>query len=540
MNKITFSRVFGVAIALFAGTIFISLLTDFRLFSSAGFIPRALCGEWTGGLIALHNFSDFFIWASYLAIPIVLIKFANKRAHELPFPHLFWLFGLFIIACGTTHLIDIILFYEPVYRISGVVKLFTAAASVGTVFALVKVLPAALAMKSPESLQVEINERKKVEAQLREREKQLSDAQNIAKIGNWRWDIENDTVTWSDEMYRIFGYKPREVPVSYQSYIDRVHPDDKENTISMIAKSLELKKPFEFFEKIICTDDSIKILHSRGEVITDPQGNAARMIGICQDVTFAKQQENELIRTRNELENRVNERTKELIKINEELQKEISERKKAIELTESALKEKEILLKEVHHRVKNNLQIISSLISLQSNQVNDTKLTDFFNQTKNRIQSIALVHEKLYKTRELSSINFEDYLNDLLLNISETFSNGKSNVQIKTEVEDIPLTIDAVLALALIINELVSNSFKYAFPDSDKGEIYVSLKKADETIYTLILRDDGAGFSEKTDIENTKTLGLRLVYNLVKQLDGTITLNSSRGTEYIITFPNSM
>jgi hypothetical protein len=163
MNRITFSKVFGAAIALFVGIIFFSLLTDFRIFSSEGFIPRALCGEWTSGLIALHNFSDFFIWASYLAIPVILVKFANKRAHELPFPHLFWLFGLFIIACGTTHLIDVILFYEPVYRLSGIVKFFTAAASVGTAFALVKVIPSALQLKSPETMLAEINERKRVE-----------------------------------------------------------------------------------------------------------------------------------------------------------------------------------------------------------------------------------------------------------------------------------------------------------------------------------------------------------------------------------------
>src|SRR3972149_1584049 len=110
MNRITFSKVFGGSLILLVLTVLISLLTGFRLFSPAGFVPRAQCGEWTSSLIALHNFSDFFIWASYLTIPIILVKFAYKRQHELPFAHLFWLFGLFIIACGTTHFIDIILF----------------------------------------------------------------------------------------------------------------------------------------------------------------------------------------------------------------------------------------------------------------------------------------------------------------------------------------------------------------------------------------------------------------------------------------------
>jgi PAS domain S-box-containing protein len=345
MNKITFSRVFGVAIGLFVITILISLLFNYPLFSPSGFIPRALCGEWTNELIALHNFSDFFIWASYLAIPIILVKFANKRAHELPFPHLFWLFGLFIIACGTTHLVDVILFYEPVYRLSGVVKLFTAAASVGTVFALVKVIPNALELKSPETMLVEINERKRVEQQLREREKQLSDAQKIAKIGSWRWDIESNKVSWTDELYRIFGLKPQGSAVSLEFYLQHVHPEDRETTEKTIKRSLQILRTFSFYERIIRPDGEVRILHSQGEIITDSDGRAVLMIGTCQDVTLAKEQEEELKRTRDRLEERVNERTEELTKINAALQLEIAERKKAIEITEAALREKKFFLK---------------------------------------------------------------------------------------------------------------------------------------------------------------------------------------------------
>ncbi|OGU73168.1 MAG: hypothetical protein A2V93_09370 [Ignavibacteria bacterium RBG_16_34_14] len=537
MNKITFARIFGGVIILFVLAILISLFMGFRLFSSAGFIPPSLYGEWSNGLIALHNFSDFFIWASYLVIPIVLIKFANKRAHELPFPHLFWLFGLFIVACGTTHLIDIILFYEPVYRLSGVVKLFTAAASIGTVFALVKVIPSALFLKSPETMLIEINERKIVERQLREREKQLSDAQKIAMIGSWRWEIESDIVAWSDELYRIFG-KPQNQPVNYESYIHSVHPDDRENTMEMIARAIQIKKPFDFFEKIIRPDGVVRILHSRGEVITDSEGKPIRMIGTCQDVTTAKEQEEELRRTKDELEIRVKERTQELLKINEELQKEIMERKKAIENTEAALREKEILIKEVHHRVKNNLQIISSLISLQSNQIKDKEMGHFFEQTKNRIKSIALVHEKLYKSRDLSSINCEEYLNELINNVYETIKTESSNVFLRIEIEKIFISIDFAISLALIINELASNSLKYAFPNNRKGQIYVSLKQEDEAKFILVLRDDGVGFTKEVNLNNTNTLGLRLVNVLVEQLGGTISVNNSKGTEYIITLSN--
>jgi signal transduction histidine kinase len=127
----------------------------------------AVCGEWSSSLIWLHNASDFLIWTAYLAIPVVLFRFAYRRREELPFRQVFWLFGLFIIACGTTHLMDIVLFYYPMYRLSGAVKLVTAAASWGTVMALVPIIPRALSMRTPEALEREIHVRERAEAEVR-------------------------------------------------------------------------------------------------------------------------------------------------------------------------------------------------------------------------------------------------------------------------------------------------------------------------------------------------------------------------------------
>ena len=139
-----------------------------KLTDTTGFMPRRICGLWSPELIRLHNISDLLIWLAYLAIPLVLVTFAYKRRHELPFHQLFWLFGLFIVACGTTHLMDIVLFYWPAYRLSGIIKLITAAASWGTVLALIPIVPRALAMRSPETLQQEIDERQRAEAQVRQ------------------------------------------------------------------------------------------------------------------------------------------------------------------------------------------------------------------------------------------------------------------------------------------------------------------------------------------------------------------------------------
>lgn len=148
----------------------------FDLFNTWRFVPRAQCGQWTQGLIYLHNISDFFIWAAYVAIPVVLVSFAYRRRDELPFRQLFWLFGLFIVACGTTHLMEIILFYKPVYVLAGWVKLITAAASWGTVLALFHVVPRALQMKSPDVLEHEVALRV---AELNELNLQLAEANAV-------------------------------------------------------------------------------------------------------------------------------------------------------------------------------------------------------------------------------------------------------------------------------------------------------------------------------------------------------------------------
>jgi PAS domain S-box-containing protein len=535
MSKMTFSKVFGGSFAILVIAILISLISGFSIFSSDGYIPIAQCGEWTSGLIALHNFSDFFIWASYITISIILIKFAFKRQNELPFTHLFWLFGLFIIACGTTHLIEVVLFYYPVYKLWGVIKLLTAAASLGAVFALIKVIPPAREMRSPESFKKELNEKAKIEEQLRNQERQLATAQKIAKVGSWEWNIHSNHVNWSDELYRIYGLKPQEVEITYKSFLEKVIPEDRNNIQTRIQKSYQTKEPFSFYERIMRPDGTIRILYSQGEVITDEKGNIVKMVGACQDVTGVKEQEVELRRTKDELELRVKERTEELEKINIALQKEINEKKKAIEKSDTALKEKEILLKEVHHRIKNNLQVISSLINLQTSQIHDPDLLKFCTQTKNRIRSIALIHEKLYRSGNLSNVDFGEYVKELMDNINETYK-SEAWVTINIDVQNIFLSVDTAILLGLIINEIATNSFKYAFKDGRRGELIISLIPEDANRLKLTIKDNGIGFPKEIDFRNTSSLGLQLVNVLVSQLEGEISLDCREGTKFEIIF----
>lgn len=203
---------------------------------------------------------------------------------------------------------------------------------------------------------------------------------------------------------------------------------------------------------------------------------------------------------------------------------------------EESVKEKEVLLKEIHHRVKNNMQIISSLLNLQSAHTKDKTLRKMFEEAQNRIRSMRLIHEKLYQSKELGHIDFKEYLKALTTDLVRSFGVNTDNIAIVIIAENILLDIDTAIPCGLIINELVSNSLKYAFPDGRKGEIMVALEPVEGSI-ELRVADNGVGIPEGLDIKNTRSLGLRLVTILAEdQLQGSITLKRDYGTEFCITF----
>ncbi len=206
----------------------------------------------------------------------------------------------------------------------------------------------------------------------------------------------------------------------------------------------------------------------------------------------------------------------------------------------ASLHEKEVLLREIHHRVKNNMQIISSLINLQAQQIGDDQYVEMFNDSRNRIRSMALVHEKLYHSEDLSNISFRDYAQSLINDLFAFYETHSGQISIEADLEDIRLSIDVAIPCGLIINELVTNSFKHAFPGSRKGTIFIQFSRAnleEEEGFTLTVRDNGAGIPENLDIRNTKSLGLQLVTSLAEhQLRGTIEVTNDNGTEFRIQF----
>ena len=214
---------------------------------------------------------------------------------------------------------------------------------------------------------------------------------------------------------------------------------------------------------------------------------------------------------------------------------DITERKQAQEQIKASLKEKEVLLKEIHHRVKNNLQIISSLLKLQSGYIKDAQAIEMFKESQSRIRAMALIHEKLYQANDLSRVNFAEYVSTLTANLFRSYELTLSAVKPIINVENVFLEIDVAVPCGLIINELISNSLKYAFPSGSEGEIRIELYSDNER-FVLIVSDNGVGLPNNLDFLNSKTLGLQLINNLVEQLEGNVTINGDGGTEVRITF----
>jgi len=239
-----------------------------------------------------------------------------------------------------------------------------------------------------------------------------------------------------------------------------------------------------------------------------------------------------------DMEVRIQNRTRELSQINQKLLGEIAERKLVEEALNKSIKEKDVLLKEIHHRVKNNLQIVSSLLSLQSQYVNEPGSVELFKESQSRIISMALIHEKLYQTGDLTRINLSEYANELIGDLFRSYSVNTHLMKYQIESKNILLDINTAIPCGLIINELVTNSIKHAFPDNRSGEIKIDIQCHDGNCI-LKIADNGVGFPDDLDINDVKTLGLQLVTSLTKQLDGTIELDREGGTCFTIKFNES-
>ncbi|PKG31377.1 histidine kinase dimerization/phosphoacceptor domain -containing protein, partial [Methanoregula sp.] len=218
--------------------------------------------------------------------------------------------------------------------------------------------------------------------------------------------------------------------------------------------------------------------------------------------------------------------------------RDITERRKAEEEILASLHEKEVLLREIHHRVKNNLQIIASLLYLQSITITDAFTTEILRESRSRVRSMALIHEKLYRSEDLAHVPFATYIESLIDSLRDAYgiNNGAVSIAVSIDPPDLALSIETGIPCGLIINELVTNAIKHAFPGGKSGIISIAMRQTGSGIYTMVIADNGEGFPKDVDFRNTSSLGLQLVNNLVAQLEGEIALDSSDGARFTIQF----
>jgi two-component sensor histidine kinase/HAMP domain-containing protein len=243
-----------------------------------------------------------------------------------------------------------------------------------------------------------------------------------------------------------------------------------------------------------------------------------------------------------ELDGMVKDRTLQLQEINERLQNEIIERANAEIQIKASLEEKNVMLKEIHHRVKNNMQVISSLFYLQSRKVKDKEVAQLFTESQNRILSMSLVHENIYQNNDLGRVEFYQYIIKLLNNVRSSFKDESAGIAISTDIDNLKFTVDTAIPLGMIINELITNVFKHAFKPLPGKELTTDkrllIRLKEDDIIKLEVIDNGCGIPEEVISKKTGTLGMELIKGLTRQIDGKLSIINDHGTKFIVELPN--
>ncbi|HEY3361702.1 MAG TPA: PAS domain S-box protein [Methanosarcina sp.] len=486
--------------------------------------------------------------------------------------------------------------------------------------------------KVHENLEEKVKERttelEKAYNSLKENEKGLAEAQKIAHIGNWDWDLVTGEIYWSEELYRIFGRSPQESGATYDELLNYIHPEDREYVNNAIKTALNGRKAlsgklFGIDYRIVLASGEERTVHSQPEIIFDENNIPIRVKGIVQDITECNRAEEKLQILANAVESsndaivteslegiitswnkgaeqvygysaeeilgknvsilasanlkdetkRLINRIKQGIKIKNyetsrlrkdgklitvsitlspifdasgklvaisAIARDITERVKA---EETMAKIEDARKKEIHHRIKNNLQVISSLLDLQAEKFRDKEVLEAFRESQSRVLSMSLIHEELYKGKGADTLDFSIYLQNLAENLFQTYSLSSKNIHLNTDLEENTFfDMDVAVPLGIIVNELVSNSLKHAFTEGEEGEIRVKLCREEindemsKFRFSLTVSDNGKGIPENLELENLESLGLQLVSTLVDQLNGKIELKRDLGTEFKILF----
>jgi PAS domain S-box-containing protein len=344
-------------------------------------------------------------------------------------------------------------------------------------------------------------ERRRAEAALHESQRAMMTL--LSNLLGMAYRCRNDR-DWtmefvSDGCLELTGYSPSDLVGNRTiSFSQVIHPEDREMIWNQIQDALRQKIPYQLHYRIISAGGETKWVLEKGREVFSSAGELVALEGFTTDITEGKVAEERL---------------------------------------KASLEEKVVLLKEIHHRVKNNLQIIHSLLNLQSGYIRDVKALEMFKECQNRVKSMAIIHEVLYQSKDLARVTFEDYIKSLGGNLFRAYGANSKPLELEIRVQEVMLDIDTAIPCGLIINELVSNSLKYAFTEGKKGKITIDMHPEGTDRLVLIVRDNGVGLPEGLDFRHTETLGMQLVNTLTEQLKGNLEVKRAEGTEFKITFP---
>ncbi|OHD18846.1 MAG: hypothetical protein A2Y38_11515 [Spirochaetes bacterium GWB1_59_5] len=328
---------------------------------------------------------------------------------------------------------------------------------------------------------------------LRDSEERFKLSMEATSDGLWDLDVASDRAYYNPAYYHILGYKPDEFEAAGQTWRRLVHPDDYGRALAADRDCIEGRQDFiETEYRMKAKNGDWRWIYARGKCISrGKDGRALRLVGTHLDIT---------------------------------------DRKVAEERLRRSLAEKEVLLREVHHRVKNNLNVISSLLNLQSAVIETPEQAlAAFQNSRDRIKAMSLAHEELYKSQDYSHVDMSEYLGELFNQLLVAYA-AKDRISLSLDVKRIVLSVNAAIPCGLIINELITNAFKYAYPGGRQGEVRVSLSELGDGLLELRIADDGIGFSQDQPATVGSSLGLTLVNLLVEQLGGGIQVSSSIGS----------
>jgi two-component sensor histidine kinase/PAS domain-containing protein len=523
------------------------------LFSPSGLTPHGFCLTWAPGLLWLHATSDAVTAAAYFSIPLALARFVSLR-RDLQYHWVAYLFGAFILACGLTHVMSIYTLWVPAYGVEGLIKLVTALLSIATAAILWPLIPRLVALPSPEELHslngrlsetvveqartaallresesrvrainmdlerrvaertadlsaanarlVEaLAERTAAEAAMRESEQRLRLAVDGAQLGVWEMNFAENRGRLDARSAEMTGAAlPAETWLAldgpeFAAWVGRIHPDDRALRDEAVKAVRDGARRVVQMEYRVQRPDGVwmSMTHWRAVVERDPStGLPTRALGIILDTT---------------------------------------ERARAEAEIRAALGQRDLLLREVYHRVKNNLQIVDGLLLLQSRDLTDPQAAQTLLALRSRIYALGLVHAQLMASKNLETFDIAPFLHELTHNIVA----GGGNPEVRLEVTACSLEVDLDFAvpLGLLVTELVTNSLKHAFSDRP-GVIAVTLCRDTEAAVTLTVADDGPGADSP---RGKPGIGESIVAGLVRQLSGSIMIDGTKGRLTTIVVP---